>query len=138
MIESLQCPDCLFTREIDHDAIDGHSESCLGRAAFAAQLAMDREWFENHPDATEYYRQLVPGDFGVSNIDGVVFFKGPPKRICVFAVASGVRFRRFPENMIIKVDSVTGRYILETFQIPLPTFSDQFDDLNDCTPWKPA
>lgn len=108
MSSPLDCPDC--TGAHDHDQVLRHDHGCPISTALEAMSATDRAWFEAHPGAGEYWRDLLPGDLGVSCLDSVVLgtTDGRPARVRVRQIEPGVRLRSMPGNLVIRLDTLDG------------------------------
>ncbi len=51
------CRDCLAVYDADSKSLE-HNDSCPVGAGIAATTVADKEWFERHPNATEYHRPV--------------------------------------------------------------------------------
>lgn len=87
---------------VRQDTVTTHD--CPIGKAIDDQLATDREWFEAHPDAAYYWRDLLPGDVELSNLDPVFAVDDKPMKVCVRKTAhDGLRVRSLPENVAVIV-----------------------------------
>jgi hypothetical protein len=67
---------------------------------------LDRLYFENNPDETEYIREIIPGEFGSHVFTPEA---GEPKHVRVAQLAPGVRTRK---PILIYVES-SLLYVIE-------------------------
>jgi hypothetical protein len=81
--------------------------------AVEVMLDKDRTFFEQHPEATEYWRELMPGDLFISSLDSVFSGDGKPMKVRVKLVGDGIRARVYPPNMCFVVGSLNSEYIME-------------------------
>jgi hypothetical protein len=85
-----------------------HADTCPIGQALDHVSQVDREWFAAHPDATEYRRDLLPGDLHVSNLDAVLLGTddGKPPRVQVRRIGKGLRVKSLPGNLLLRVDTL--------------------------------
>lgn len=96
----LTCPDCGATES--STGIE-HLAGCPAAKATDEMSDRDRSWFEAHPNATEYYRELMPGDLGVASLDAFV----AGGKVHVTKQGPGIRARRLPA-IDLKLDVLEG------------------------------
>jgi hypothetical protein len=91
--EQWQCADCgEVARPTDQHPVHlTHLDTCPAGRAGDAQMTLDREWFEQHPDAKSYVRPLQPFE-----MDGVLPRApfGWTWMVEVTPVAKGVRLKK--------------------------------------------
>lgn len=106
MMPPLDCPDCPGVAGTPGPLV--HADTCPIGQALDHVSQVDREWFAAHPDATEYRRDLLPGDLHVGNLDAVVMgtVDGKPARVQVRQIAEGVRVKSLPGNVVLRVDTL--------------------------------
>lgn len=100
------CPDCPADTSTTGRLV--HADTCPVGHALDHVSQVDREWFAAHPHATEYRRDLLPGDLHVGNLDAVLLGTddGKPPRVRVRQVAEGIRVKSLPGNLLLRVDTV--------------------------------
>ena len=113
MMPPTDCPDCPADNGGTGPLV--HADTCPIRRALDHVSQVDREWFAAHPDATEYRRDLLPGDLHVSNLDAVLLGTGDGKspRVRVRRVSDGVRVKSLPENLILRVDTLDAVRVVQ-------------------------
>lgn len=108
----LDCPDCTGAARIGETL--SHADTCPVGIALDAMTATDREWFAAHPDASEYWRPLLPGDLHVADLASVVMgtVDGRPPRVRVRQLGEGVRVRSLPGNLVLRADTLDAARLL--------------------------
>ena len=95
--DDIACQDC-GARFVDK--LLKHEESCPISHAIDEVRDHDREWFETHPNATFYYRDAVPADYGIASFEGFMFADGSA-RMKIQQASPGVRFKHLPVLAIV-------------------------------------
>jgi hypothetical protein len=121
------CPDC--TASGSPGELLRHDDTCPVTAALDHVSQVDREWFAAHPDATEYRRDLLPGDLSVTNLDAVLLgtADGKPPRVTVRQIGPGLRVRALPGNLVVRVDTLDALRVVQLLT-SAPTFPDGWSD----------
>jgi hypothetical protein len=128
MMPPTDCPDC------PADSTDTgrivHADTCPVGQALDHVSQVDREWFAAHPDATEYRRDLLPGDLHVGNLDAVLLGTddGNPPRVRVRQVAEGVRVKSLPGNLLLRVDTLDALRVVHLLT-SAPTVSAEWAEV---------
>ncbi len=82
---------------------------CPIAVAVERMTVADREWFESHPGATEYYRPLKPGDIESSSLRALMGDDVPKVR--VRQIRPGFRVRNIPGGfgLVVPPSELGGR-----------------------------
>jgi hypothetical protein len=101
---NVPCPDCsqpMFS-------VDGgmHDDTCPHMAAIEEVCAKDRVWFEEHPDAGHYYRQITPPECVELLAIQTGQTEAPPDgrwvgRVKVYLIDEGLRGRSFEDVYLL-------------------------------------
>lgn len=112
MMPPLDCPDCPATS--DDTGQLTHAGTCPTGHALDHVSQVDREWFTAHPGATDYRRDLLPGDLHVSNLAAVIMgtVDGKPPRVKVRQLEVGVRVKSLPGNLVLRVDTLDALRVI--------------------------
>lgn len=107
------CPDCTGVPAPNErgGGTLSHDPGCPVGRALDAMSDADREWFAEHPDAEHYWRDLLPGDLGVSSLACVASLDGRPLRVRVRRLADGVRVRSLPANLLVFAGTEDGNRV---------------------------
>ena len=100
----LLCPDC--SARTDATGIV-HGETCPIALAAEQTAAADRDWFDAHPDAPHYFREVAWDEVVTLRLAGQIP-DVPGKvvgRVQVTRVGPGVRLRRYDELVLIVASS---------------------------------
>lgn len=108
--DSWDCPDCTGVPTLREDGLTvlTHSDGCPVGRALDHMSDTDRAWFDAHPDASEYWRDLLPGDFGIGSLSCIGSIDGQPLRVRVRQIADGVRVRSLPGNAYVMLGTEDG------------------------------
>jgi hypothetical protein len=123
----ITCPDCTATGSPGE--LIRHDDTCPVSAALDHVSRVDREWFAAHPDATEYRRDLLPGDLSVASLDAVLLgtADGKPARVTVRQIGPGLRVRALPGNLVVRVDTLDALRVVHLLTTA-PTVPDGWSD----------
>lgn len=124
-LPEVRCPDCSgWVAEGVAESIK-HDDSCPTWPAYEAMKDADRTFFQQHPNAVEYWREAMPGDFGITSLESVMVFG----RVRVVRMDNAdYRMRYLPEVALI-VGSASSEYLLGVFARIVTLPQDVWDNL---------
>lgn len=85
-----------------------HNADCPIAVASQQMMEADRTWFESHPLATEYRREMMPGDIASSSTLAVITDDGKLPRVLVRHIGLGLRARSIIGDYLLLVPPVSG------------------------------
>lgn len=114
-IDAATCADCSADMAQHLHGHLAHDPTCPTGRAMDAATARDRAYFEDHPQATAYVRDLMPGDLAARDLACVFSLDGRPLLVRVRRIADGVRGKTLPSNLGVFLASEDGYRIAARF-----------------------
>lgn len=92
-----------------------HAAGCPAAVQIDLQLQTDREWFAAHPRAGHYYRDLLPGDLGLSTLECIIRGDDLRPRVRVALTdRPGLRTKEFID-VAFCLPGLDGEYVASLF-----------------------